>query len=103
MISSPIRESLSKKSVLFIAGPVITGSKRSSSTGALSLIKSVTVGVTKDLNNLNTGASKKEIFLSCVFSIVLILSIDGPGLKIAKPPVLLNLPELKPEIEPPPE
>ena len=34
---------------------------------------------------------------------VFILSIDGPGLNIAKPPVLLNLPELNPAIEPPPE
>ena len=62
-ISFPIREFLSKKSVLLKAGPVTTASKLSSFRGAFSLINSATVGVTKDLINLNTGASKKEISL----------------------------------------
>ena len=32
-----------------------------------------------------------------------IFSIDGQGTNFAEPPVLLNLVELNPEIEPPPE
>jgi len=59
-ISSLIRESLSKKSVLLKAGPVITGSEKSSATEDFSLIKSVTVGVTKEVNNLKTKKEKAQ-------------------------------------------
>ena len=62
--SGPRLDLFSRNWELLLAEPVTTVSGRSSSVGAFSLIKSVTVGVTKDLNNLKTGASKNAISLS---------------------------------------
>ena len=68
-----------------------------------SLLRMIDPDVSLTLST-NCTIYKPEVFdlLSRLNRVDFMLSIDGPGVNLAEPPVLLNLPELKPAIEPPP-